>query len=100
MIREDFVKPQTAKLLKSLGFDGEQIGNNPPTLQIVAKWLRHTHGISVEPISTKTCGIHRCYRVFVNSDTTIEHADFKTYEEAFGFGINYALNLLREGGVK
>lgn len=100
MIREDFVTPQTAKLLKSIGFNGEQLGNNPPTLQIAAKWLRYIRGISVEPISTKTCGIHRCYRVFVNSNTTIEHADFKTYEDALSFGINYALYLLKEGGVK
>lgn len=100
MIREDFVKPTTAKMLKSVGFDGECIGENPPTLQTAAKWLRYEHDISVEPIGTRTKGIDRGYRVFVNSNTTIENADFDTYEEALEFGIVKALKELKKRGSR
>lgn len=96
MIKEDFVKETTAKMLKSAGFEGECIKQNRPTLQTAAKWLRYERGISVEPISTRANGVPRCYRVFVNSNTTIENADFDTYEEALEFGIVKALKELKK----
>jgi len=98
MISEDYVRPETAKMLSAVGFDGECIGGDLPTLQTAAKWLRYERGVSIEPISTKTAGVERCYRVFVNSNTTEENADFPTYEAALEFGIVKALKQLKRGG--
>ena len=95
MMKEDFVKETTAKMLQSVGFDGECFGDLP-TLQMAAKWLRYERGISIEPISASTRGAARKYRVFVNSTTTIEDADFDTYEDALEFGIVRALKQLKK----
>ncbi len=97
MTREDFVRPETAEMLSEVGFDGECAVGTLPTLQTAAKWLRYERDVSVEAISTKSKGVERCYRVFVNSNVTEQNADFDTYEAALEYGIVKALKTLKKG---
>lgn len=80
----------TENLLRGSGYNGEM------TLAEAAKWLRYEKGISVEPVSTTTKGKERTYRVYVNSNITIEDSDSDTYEQALEYGIIKGVEMLSE----
>ena len=84
------VQKVTAFLLKQLGFDEPISSQELPTIYAAQSWLRDVHNISVEPIGT-TLEPPRRYRVFINSNTTID-GDFLTYDAALEYGVIYAMN--------
>ncbi len=90
--RNDFVSTATAALLNAVGY----VSETTPTLYDAAKWLRYEQDVSVEPISTKTKGTDRTYRVFVNSKITVNDGDFESYEDALEYGIKEGCLIVRK----
>ena len=88
---DNFVSNSTAAMLAQVGF----VSDTTPTQTAAAKWLRYEQDISVEPVSTRTRGRDRTYRVFVNSNVTLDGGDFDSYEDALEYGIMTACRMLQ-----
>lgn len=125
LTKDDYVSPETAKMLKDKGFnevcefcifkDGIGICKRTnwwpigfitypyPTLYEAQKWLRERHGIAVNVYNRiSTYGVSWSYEFnkiqtckYV-TDRNSTSATYKTYEQALDAGIREALELIKE----